>query len=491
MASIKDLPTELVLHIQKQLQPHELTALARANKPLHSLTTELLYKSPEVDYGRLFPFLRAISHNSAAATTVKNLSLTDYRLEMVWNPFVYPKPRARPIVEPNLSNEDKNTLETAWKLLEIQPVTPSRKVDVVEMIDILQAAILLHTRNVSKISVYAACQMYDSSPRWVQIMAPGSDGYCGGRTHDFSSLKHIRVECGGARPHAFIPLLTIPSLEHLELVWFEDGCSLEALEFLVIDRPSSIKTLVLSAQGLPASDLKGGCDFTVGLISCCKALEYFSFYRSFTYCRGPLAVHDEDELWSGFPLCGLDGEDIFDEYEKLTNALLNRRDTLQHLELFDQFMGWDPKVVAKDRTAPLESVGISHFGSLKGLTNLRVLQCSLLGLTIPRVDCHLAAVCKLPSSLQELWIDPAWPMFFGEAALFLERIPIDKKEKFSWLRLVMVYEPGPPYSAPKHFEKNMERLKKPYNDAGIELSYWWDRKQKGKAIGKGIEGVFL
>ncbi|KAF2010597.1 hypothetical protein BU24DRAFT_427713 [Aaosphaeria arxii CBS 175.79] len=389
-ATLDGLPTELLLNIienlpalnLKDFQLATLLSLSQTNRHFYHLVQPSLYAGYNSFFCNPYLFLRTVMSNPVAAQRVRNLNLN-------YGTGVH---EDRKQYHPTL--EDKRTLKGGFRglgLLDWKTWATECNEDGVEQ-EILYAAILMHTPNVTSITVDDGKTPYQT-PKWIELMGHALSGRSFEGMHKFPHLRSVSIDLGGLRLRQLSTLFRVPSLQQLKLIGLVETAKpageKKVLKWPIANGSSHITQLILHDCWLETGVL-------TLLVNSCRALEHLHYTH-----RDERCFYQNGRMWwdqEGGADESLHFDSVFD-LRSLSDSLTRHRKSLRKLHLDSEDHMTSGRLHGLRDFPKLEDVRISISGlidiSLSALKRIATVQPDSL-------------IENLPPSLSELVLEMNW-----------------------------------------------------------------------------------
>ena len=234
MASINDLPDELILEIleylpcldQEDFQLLSLVSLSRTNRRLHNLVVEKLYASFDSFFCAPYPFLRSVMSDQQLAARIRSMTFK-YGVQVHAERAPYqPSAADKKIIKEGL----KKVLGVpAWKAWASDCNDPGAEQE------LLYATILMHTPNVVALDIDDGNVPY-KIPKWLDLIRWVVNGSHVDRLHRFTHLKSIRIDVWFLKLRHLAPIFRLQSLRRVRMVGLIDANEAEERKTTELER---------------------------------------------------------------------------------------------------------------------------------------------------------------------------------------------------------------------------------------------------------------
>jgi hypothetical protein len=453
-ASFDDLPNELLLeilrHLQHLLRGHpdrldlqlpSLVSLSLVNRRLHAIISDKLYATYHSHYCSPYPFLRTVISDQQLAKKVQSV---EWHCTSDIADFETPKKK------PYLSSAvDKKTIKEGLRAIQLPgwKAWASDCNEVEPALDILYAAILMHTSNVTSLRIIEG-DMPHKTPKWLELIRWAVSGSRVGQLHQFVQLKKILLDVGNLKLRHLTPLFRLQSLRRLDLVGLlELNDTVEGkadhLSRLVPAASSPIEILSLTESFMDTCAL-------VTLINFVQQLRQLDYYHEDFRWRWHASRSEE---WGGpqdSPAAA-----ITLHYPSLAKAL-ERHQSLEMLTLSHHL----------EEVIPMTEHG--HIGNLRMFSKLTNLKIPLSALVNLYQSTHQDFLVNMPRSLRKLEILIACQMRRLECLSTVEHMASCFQDFMPFLEEVRIgcIDKDPTSCYPHHWET----LLKPLSDQGVRVT---------------------
>ncbi|KAF2111032.1 hypothetical protein BDV96DRAFT_194962 [Lophiotrema nucula] len=384
LATIMDLPDELLLEILKHLPPLDqvhfqlgsILSLSLVNRRFHDVVAEHLYANYNSLFCGPFPFLRTMMSNSVISQLVQSINFR-------YGPGVH---SSRPTYIRSLA--DRRVIKAGFKVLDI-PDWKSWANDCCNEDceqDLLYAAILAHTRNVTNLEVDDGEVAYHV-PKWIEIIRHAAGRAPFGQVHRFPHLKSIQIDIGRLRLRNLSPLFRLPSLRTVLLRGLMETSKVVKgdpfpFKWSITASSSSIEELLLPDCTIDSTVLAA----LLGSCRAIKKLKYEHVDHRWPYLCDRLFPWWEDRNDDGhFGFAPL-------HYPTIAKALHRHKSTLEDLHLAHN--------IVETRHYKYRLIG--HLGSLQDTQNITELRTTFRALLDIATEPASILVELLPPSLTTL-----------------------------------------------------------------------------------------
>lgn len=421
--TLNDLPDELILAILthlpgidlKDFQLPTLISVSLTTHNLHRVVSDKLYATYDSYFCEPYLFLRTLILNPSLGESVRHAKIRYGDGAHLERRRYAPTALDKKIVKEGmraLDFPDWKGWATRCNAAEIE-------------LDILHTAVMLHTPNLMSLDVEDGHISAYSRAKWPELIKKATSNTYFGHAHQFSALKHVRIDAQNMVIHHIVPLLRLQSLRKLELR------ELSEME-LDMRAPAELRRVLPEAcnnlDELVLEECSLRFDALTTLISSARSLKTFRF-----------DANQESLL--------LDGSGVM-----LQNALWRQRNSLENLDIFH-----DP--FHKDDEDPLSHGGLDQFPVLKDL------KCPLRMVVNTREGASATITEFLPSKLEALCLTVRWG---ADEELFLPVIERMASECASTVPHLKVLQLNIQVPA-EELNFDCERLVKAYSQTNVDL----------------------
>lgn len=214
-ATLTDLPDELILEIVDYLpgidlnhfQLPTLVNLASVSRRLYRIVIDMVYARYNSHFCEPYTFLRTMISNSRLAGFVHDVNITFGLWTRRGGRRYSPTAKDKKAIKEGL-----RALGTwDWKEWATQ-CNEDRSND-----EALQNAILLHTPNITSLSILDAVRDRSRRRAWFDLISKAAAGTLPGQAHRFEHLRSIRVDARTSSLSDLAPLFRLQSLRKLQL----------------------------------------------------------------------------------------------------------------------------------------------------------------------------------------------------------------------------------------------------------------------------------
>ncbi|KAF1952879.1 hypothetical protein CC80DRAFT_596298 [Byssothecium circinans] len=246
-ASINDLPDELWLEILDYLpaldledfQLQTLSNLSRVNRRIHSLVSERLYAGFNSFFCASYPFLRTIISNQQLAGSVQSMRIAYGHGVHAERSKYKPSVLDKRIVKNGLKGKDI----PGWKSWAVDCNNDEAEQE------ILYATILMHTPNITKLTVDDGEVPY-VIPKWLDLVRRIGSGSRFGHVHKFLHLKSLQIETSSLKIRQLSPIFKLPALKNVTLIGLIELARTEEEQSGVLQRLLPIRTSAVEELSL-------------------------------------------------------------------------------------------------------------------------------------------------------------------------------------------------------------------------------------------------